>query len=72
MQTDVFQFLFADKGVIAERGYKEYGRDDFDERDTSQMNGMSSMTKTVMGVQLSSLSKWRVLSHGQGAKHSPR
>ena len=32
MQTDVFQFLFADKGVIAERGYKEYGRDDFDER----------------------------------------
>ena len=32
MQTDVFQFLFADKGIIAERGYKEYGRDDFDDR----------------------------------------
>ena len=71
MQTDVFQFLLADKGVIAERGYKEYGRDDFDERYFTD-EWMSSMTKTVMGVQLSSLSKGRVLSHGQGAKHSPR
>ena len=29
---DVFQFLFVDKGVIAERGYKEYGCEDFDDK----------------------------------------
>ena len=31
-RVDVFQFLFVDKGVIAERGYKEYGREDFDDK----------------------------------------
>ena len=28
----LFEFLFLDKGVIAERGCKEYGREDFDDK----------------------------------------
>ena len=28
-RVDVFQFLFVDKGIIAERDYQVYGREDF-------------------------------------------
>ena len=32
VQSDVFQFLFVDKGFIEERGYKECGREDFEDK----------------------------------------
>ena len=28
----MFEFLFVDKGVIAEVGYKEHGHEDFDDK----------------------------------------
>ena len=40
----MFEFLFIDKGVIAERGNKEYGYEDFDDN-TSLLNGMSDATQ---------------------------
>lgn len=32
MPTDVFRFLFAEKGICDVRGYKEYSREDFDNK----------------------------------------
>lgn len=31
-RVQVFGFLFVDKGVISERGYKEHGRGGFDDK----------------------------------------